>query len=83
MADISRLPPQLAAYWLAGKGAALIRWGEPGDFMRCVEEVQKAVVKGGNAPLSDRAVKGLCSNLHVEATHARPGHAATEQIGKG
>jgi hypothetical protein len=27
---------------------------------------------------ADINVKGLCSNLHVKATGARPGHAATE-----
>lgn len=82
MADASRLPPKLAAYWLTGPGAALIRFGEPGDYDRCVQEIQKAVVKGGHPPLSDRMIKGLCANLHREATGFRPGAAPSEQTGK-
>jgi hypothetical protein len=31
----------LRRYWTHGEGAAKIRWGEPGDFDRCVREVSK------------------------------------------
>lgn len=71
----------LKHYWAHGEGAAKIRWGVPGDFDRCVRLIQEAVVKGGGKPLPDHEIKGLCSNLHQEATGARPGHAATEQKG--
>lgn len=27
------MPAQLQRYWLAGKGAAKIRWNTPGDFL--------------------------------------------------
>lgn len=69
----------LKEYWAHGKGAALIEWGVPGDFDRCRKAIQAAVTKGGNAPLSERVLNGLCSNLHQEATGARPGHAPSEQ----
>ena len=60
----------LMNYWAHGAGAAKIQWGKDGDFNRCVLELGKYV------PPSQ--VKGLCSNLHVQATGARPGHAAGE-----
>lgn len=60
---------RLMHYWAEGEGAAKIRWGVPGDFDRCVMHLEKYV--GAKA-------KGLCSNLHVRATGARPGHAASE-----
>lgn len=69
----------LMEYWAHGEGAAKIKWGVPGDFERCVIEVQKAIAKDGRKPLPDHEVKGLCSNLHQRATGARPGHAATEK----
>lgn len=58
---------RLARYWTSGEGAAKIQWGTPGDFDRCVIELGKHV------PPS--IVKGLCSNYHLRATGARPGHA--------
>lgn len=70
--DITHAPPALVAYWTKGAGAAKIRWGQPGDFMRCVRAVQAEVSKHGK-PMSDRMVKGYCSNLHVVATGGRPG----------
>lgn len=68
----------LMEYWSHGEGAAKIRWGTDGDFDRCIRQVQEAVTKGGNKPLPDREIKGLCSNLHQRATGARPGHAPGE-----
>ncbi|AII28237.1 hypothetical protein VC74_gp33 [Mycobacterium phage Sparky] len=70
---------RLKNYWAHGAGAVKIRWGEPGDFDRCRREIQKAVTKDGRPPLPDRVIDGLCSNLHKEATGARPGHAPSEQ----
>jgi len=46
-----------------------------GDFDRCVRELSRYVGPG--------IVKGLCSNLHVRATGARPGHAPGEKHDKG
>jgi hypothetical protein len=61
-------------YWAHGEGAAKINWGVPGDFDRCVAHLSKYVSPG--------IVKGLCANLHHEATGAWPGHAPSEQAGK-
>lgn len=61
---------KLMEYWAHGEGAAKINWGVDGDFDRCVAHLSKYVSPG--------IVKGLCSNLHVRATGARPGHAPGE-----
>lgn len=60
----------LRKYWAEGEGAAKIRWGDPGDFDRCVNEV--------NEYMPGRA-KGYCNLLHKRAlgyypaTHAKMG----------
>ena len=64
---------RLMNYWAHGEGAAKIDWGTDGDWARCVVELGKHV--------SPAIVKGLCSNLHVRATGARPGHAPGETAG--
>ena len=69
------MPGDLQKYWLAGAGAARIRWGAPGDFMRCVRAIQKEIVEDGRPPLADHVIKGLCANLHKAATGQRPGDA--------
>ena len=66
---------RLMTYWAEGEGAAKVRWGEPGDFDRCLIQIEKAVTDGGKAPLPPGVIKGLCANLHKRATGARPGHA--------
>lgn len=55
---------RLKRYWTKGDGAALIRWGEGGDWYRCVTEVTKAT-KGRMSP---EDIKGYCENRHKEAT---------------
>lgn len=70
---------RLKAYWAEGAGAAKIQWGVPGDFDRCILNIQHAVTDGGKPPLSDSTVKGLCANLHKRATGFSPGHAPTEK----
>jgi hypothetical protein len=54
---------RLEDYWVSGEGAAKIRWGQPGDFNRCVEHLGKYV--------SDP--KGLCNVLHRKALGVAPG----------
>lgn len=79
MADITayavpgRMPQQLVAYWVHGKGAVKIRWGTPGDFDRCVRALRKYF---------PRNPEGLCNRLHVRATGVAPGqeHSLTEEI---
>lgn len=62
----------LREYWVHGKGAIKIKWGEDGDFRRCVRELGKYV--------SDP--EGLCNEYHQEALGAPPGkghvHAAAD-----
>lgn len=77
MAAGTGLPPQLIKYWVAGPGAAKIAWNTPGDFNRCVVNIQAEVSKHG-APLSDHVVKGLCATLHKLATGGSPGHGSAE-----
>lgn len=78
----SGMPAQFQKYWLAGPGAAKVRWGEPGDFDRCVHALQAEVVKDGKPPLPDHVIKGACATLHKKATGATPGHAPGEQAAK-
>lgn len=64
------MPLQLQRYWIAGKGAAKIRWNTPGDFLRCVRHLRKYF------PLDP---KGLCNILHTKATGGPPGHGSLEK----
>jgi len=50
---------KLRRYWVRGKGAAKIRWGQGGDWKRCVRYLSKY--------LGVRA-KGYCQLRHKEAT---------------
>ena len=54
---------RLRIYWTRGKGAAKIRWGIAGDYLRCVRHLRKYV--------SDP--KGLCNVYHRSALGAPPG----------
>ncbi len=60
----SGMPPKLREYWLAGDGAAKIRWGTPGSFDRCVRAL---------GPKFPADPQGLCANLYHEATGHWPG----------
>ncbi len=64
------MPAALQRYWLAGKGAAKIRWNVPGDFLRCVRLLSKYFPKDP---------KGLCNILHTKATGGPPGHGSAEK----
>lgn len=54
---------KLREYWVHGDGAAKIRWGQPGDFNRCVTHLGKYV----------RNPQGLCNTYHQEALGVPPG----------
>lgn len=58
---------RIRRYWVTGKGAAKIRWGQPGDFNRCRKLLAKYIV-GTNVSL-----EGLCANMHKEALKVWPG----------
>lgn len=60
----SQMPSQLKRYWLAGPGAAKIRWGTPGSFDRCVRALRDDFPEN---------TEGLCANLYHEATGRWPG----------
>jgi HK97 family phage prohead protease len=65
------LPHQLAAWWEHGPGAAKIRWGEGGDFDRCVRLAVE------EAHMDPERAKGFCAERHHAvlgiwpATHAK------------
>jgi hypothetical protein len=73
---------RLKAYWTHGEGAALIAWGSPGDYDRCITNLGRF--------MTDDQLHGYCANLHHDAlgiwpaTHARldreaDGQAATKK----
>lgn len=55
----------LRRYWTSGEGGRLIRWGEPGDFMRCVRRV--------NRYMTTEQAKGFCNERHQDALGVPPG----------
>jgi HK97 family phage prohead protease len=58
---------RLHQYWVHGEGAAKIRWGEPGDFDRCVLHLGKYI----------RDPQGYCNLAHHAALGFYPAtHAA-------
>jgi hypothetical protein len=59
----ARNDKDLRAYWVHGKGAAAIRWGQPHDFDRCVRALKPHV--------SDP--EGLCNVYHRAALGVAPG----------
>jgi hypothetical protein len=74
MADNPAPTEQLRIYWTKGEGALKIRWGEGGDFDRCVTHLGKYV----------RDPKGLCAEYHHEALGIWPAtHAKQERQAKG
>ena len=65
----------LRRYWTVGKGALKIRWGTPGDFTRCVRELDQY--------MPGRA-EGYCNLLHKRATGIYPGsHGGRNPNGPG
>jgi len=57
---------RLRDYWTRGKGAAKIRWGQPGDFNRCRRQLAKYVP-------NPQYLAGTCANLHKVAMGLWPG----------
>lgn len=68
-----RATARIRRYWTHGKGAAKIRWGEPGDFNRCRKQLVKYVQ-------NPDWLAGLCANMHKEAIGVWPGQ---EDGGRG
>jgi HK97 family phage prohead protease len=66
----ARATERLHDYWVRGDGAAKIRWGEPGDYDRCVLHLGKF--------LDDP--HGYCAQAHHDALGIWPAtHAAMEK----
>lgn len=62
-----RSAAHLKKYWVRGVGAARIRWGQDGDFMRCVNQLTPHL--DGNTDFAKR----LCAEYHKAALGAWPG----------
>ena len=62
----------LRRYWTTGEGAAKIRWGTPGDFDRCVRQLEKY--------MPGRA-EGYCNLLHHRALGIYPATHAKQERG--
>ena len=63
---------RLHEYWVHGEGAAKIRWGQPGDFDRCVMHLSKYI----------RDPKGYCNLAHHAALGIYPATHAKEIKGR-
>ncbi|GAB3209785.1 hypothetical protein GCM10027294_25570 [Marinactinospora endophytica] len=63
--EVSMAANDLERYWKNGAGALRIRWGTPGDFTRCVRQLDKHV--GG-----DRA-RRICAQWHYDENGFWPG----------
>lgn len=61
---------KLRRYWTVGKGGLKIRWGTPGDWTRCVRNLQKY--------LGPRA-KGYCALRHKEMNGVWPGDRKNQE----
>jgi len=61
----------LRKYWTVGKGGLKIRWGTPGDWTRCVRQLNKYM-----GPRS----KGYCALRHKEMNGVWPGDKKNRQF---
>jgi len=67
---------RLRRYWTRGEGAAKIKWGAPGDFDRCRDQLRKYI---HNPAYLD----GTCANMHYVALGFWPGQAPHGRKKKG
>lgn len=56
---------KLKRWYTHGEGAAKIRWGQPGDFLRCVRIAEKH--------MTPQQAKGFCNLRHQDALGKAPG----------
>jgi HK97 family phage prohead protease len=67
---------RLHEYWVHGEGAAKIRWGEPGDFDRCVLHLGKFIKDPkGYCNLAHHAALGIYPATHAKELKGRSGMA--------
>jgi hypothetical protein len=65
---------RLKQYWERGAGAAKIRWGQPGDFGRCVRQLVD------KTDMTKDQAEGYCYERHVGALGYSPQkHAEMEK----
>ena len=57
---------RIRRYWVRGEGALKIKWGVPGDFNRCREQLAKYIQ-------NPAWLAGACANMHKEAILLWPG----------
>lgn len=63
---------RLHEYWVHGEGAAKIRWGEPGDFDRCVRHLGKYIADPkGYCDLAHHAALGIYPATHAKLLKGR------------
>lgn len=63
---------RLHQYWVHGEGAAKIRWGEPGDFDRCVMHLGKFIKDPqGYCNLAHHSALGYYPATHAKMEHGR------------
>lgn len=67
---------RLHQYWVHGEGAAKIGWGAPGDFDRCVVQLQE------HAHFTPDQAKGYCNLAHHAATGMYPAQHAELEKGR-
>lgn len=67
---------RIRRYWTHGKGAAKIRWGQPGDFNRCRRQLAKYVK-------NPQWLAGTCANMHKEALGVWPGQESGRHAVEG
>lgn len=67
-AAAARTDENLREYWVHGEGALKIRWGAPGAFKRCVNQLND-YSEGGTA----FDPEGLCAEMYHQATGRWPG----------
>ena len=71
---------RLHQYWVHGEGAAKIRWGEPGDFDRCVEHLGKFIKDPkGYCNLAHHAALGFYPATHAAMEHGRASMTVTQR----
>jgi len=68
---------RLHEYWVRGEGASKIRWGQPGDFDRCVMHLSKYIHDAkGYCNLAHHAALGMYPATHAKELKGRSGMTA-------
>lgn len=64
---------KLRRYWVHGEGAAKIRWGQKGDWKRCVRHLSKylGVRAKGYCQLRHKEATGVYTSTHAKMDRAR------------